>query len=90
MRPERISQLRLTEAVVEAVRAGLGLTVLAGWVVAPRLKQGGLAAVRLTSEGLFRSWTGAMRRERGDERPLLDLTEMIRRHAEPFSRRPAE
>lgn len=88
IRPERVSQLRLTEAVVEAVRAGLGVTALSGWVAAPRLKRGGLAAVRLSAEGLRRTWTAAMMRERSDERPLLDLVELIRRHARPFSRQP--
>ena len=50
VRPERVSELQLTEAVVEAVKAGLGLSVLARWTVEPYLAAGDLLAVHKTPD----------------------------------------
>jgi LysR family transcriptional regulator for metE and metH len=58
--PREISRIQLTEAIVEMVRAGLGISVLAKWAVRPYLESGDLAAVRLTQRGCRREWRAAM------------------------------
>lgn len=56
--PRYVADVRVTEAIVEMVKAGLGISVLASWVVQPELEAGELVSVRVTREGICRSWTG--------------------------------
>ncbi len=62
--PRTISHVPLTEAILEMVRAGLGIAVFARWAVAPLLASSELRAVRLTRWGVRRSWFAAVRRNR--------------------------
>lgn len=56
----------LTEAVVDAARAGMGIAVLSEWIAASYLEGGGLVAKRLASGPLARPWRIAHRREARD------------------------
>ena len=53
--PRRVSRVPLTEALVELVRGGAGVTPLASWVLPARRQ--GLATVRLTPDGIERRWS---------------------------------
>ena len=55
--PKRITELQLTEAVLAAVRAGMGVSVLARWAVAPEIDSGRLVARPLTARGFHRQWS---------------------------------
>jgi LysR family transcriptional regulator for metE and metH len=65
--PARVTQVQLTEAILELVKAGQGLAVLAAWSVAPRVDAGALVARPLTRRGLVRRWQAA--RLKGDAPP---------------------
>jgi LysR family transcriptional regulator for metE and metH len=55
--PLRLTKMQLTEARVELVRAGIGITVLSRWLVKSFLKKdSGLRQVKITKRGLYRSW----------------------------------
>ena len=69
--PRQHSQVELTEAIIEMVKAGLGVATLARWAAAPHLEAGTLRAVRVTEHGLPRDWSAATLRYK-DERPHLD------------------
>ncbi|MBN4081447.1 LysR family transcriptional regulator [Caldithrix abyssi] len=58
--PEKVSKFQLTEARIEMVRAGLGVTVMANWAVKPYLKNGNICTVPLTRNGLQRTWYAAL------------------------------
>jgi LysR family transcriptional regulator for metE and metH len=58
----RLHQVQLTEAILELVRAGLGVTVLARWVVQPYLQSRSLVGVKLTARGFYRGWAGVVPR----------------------------
>jgi LysR family transcriptional regulator for metE and metH len=69
--PRQHSQVELTEAIIELVKAGMGVATLARWSVAPHLEAGTLKAVRVTEHGLPREWSAATLRYK-DERPHLE------------------
>ena len=54
--PKRVSQVQLTEGIVEMVKAGLGIAVLARWAVDPELKRHTIRALPLTRKGFLRQW----------------------------------
>ncbi|WP_320008032.1 LysR family transcriptional regulator [Maridesulfovibrio sp.] len=58
--PAEITILPLTEATVEMVRAEMGITVMAGWAMAPYLKSAELKKIRITPKGLIRDNYAAM------------------------------
>lgn len=62
--PRRVSKLPLTEALLEAVKVGLGVSVMARWAVRPEVEAGNLVAIPLGSRGLRRSWYAATLRRR--------------------------
>jgi LysR family transcriptional regulator for metE and metH len=61
VQPRRQSPVLLTEAILEMVKSGLGVAVLAHWAAAPYVERGHVRAVRLTGRGLRRQWYAAMR-----------------------------
>ena len=87
--PRRVTHIQLTEAIVELVKAGLGLSVLARWSVAPQLERGELVARPLTRAGRFRHWSAAYRRREAPA-PLLAFVELLARHPLPLGTTPRE
>jgi LysR family transcriptional regulator for metE and metH len=59
VKPRRVSRVDLTEAMIEMVKAGLGIAVLARWAVTRHLSPALLKAVRLGRGGLSRTWYAA-------------------------------
>jgi LysR family transcriptional regulator for metE and metH len=53
----------LTEAIIDATRAGMGIAVLSEWMASQYLSAGGLVVKRLASGPLRRPWRIAYRRE---------------------------
>lgn len=60
--PERIIRMQLTEAIVEMVRAGMGVALMAQWAVQPYLKSKQIIARSLTRKGFRRTWSVATMR----------------------------
>ncbi len=58
--PRQVSHVELTEAIIEMVKAGLGISVMAQWAVAPHLEAGTLRAMPLMKKGFHRQWSAAM------------------------------
>ncbi len=56
VRPRRVTEIPVTDGTIELVRAGLGVTAVAGWIVQPELEAGELVAIRITRPGLCRHW----------------------------------
>jgi LysR family transcriptional regulator for metE and metH len=58
--PKRVSNVQLTEAAIEMVRAGLGISVMAKWAVAPQIASRTIKALPITRKGLHRQWYAAV------------------------------
>lgn len=63
--PARVSHIELTEASIELVKAGLGITVMADWTVAKYANQDGIVCRRLTEHGTRRHWKAVTVRDHG-------------------------
>ena len=55
--PERISFVMLTEAILEMVKAGLGISVMQTWSVEPAIRSGEVRAIPITATGIRRRWS---------------------------------
>jgi len=76
--PRKYSQVILTEAIVEMVRAGLGIAALPQWTIARELESGALAARRFTSRGVIRRWAAATLRTAETPAPIAHFIELVK------------
>jgi LysR family transcriptional regulator for metE and metH len=76
----QITQLQLTEAIVELVAAGLGVAILARWAVLPAVRSGSVQTTRIGRKGFRRTWFTAARSADVTPAYHADLIELLRRH----------
>jgi LysR family transcriptional regulator for metE and metH len=81
LRPKSHLQVRLTEAMVELVRNGMGVSVAARWSVAPHIAAGAVIAVPVTRRGLWRQWQAATLRSPSVPAYVGDFAAMLAREA---------
>ena len=81
--PARVSQVPLTEAILELVKAGLGISVMARWAIEPAIKAGTIRAVKITRRGVHRSWTAVRLKDRTEPRWQKDFVALLSRQALP-------
>ena len=77
--PRSVSEVRITEGIVALVSAGLGAAVVTRWSVAPDIRQGRVAAVRVTEFGLRRQWYAVGLPDAGDRPYLVDFVALLQR-----------
>jgi LysR family transcriptional regulator for metE and metH len=77
VRPKRFTGIMLTEAIIEMVKAGLGVTVLPRWTAAKFLTDASLVARRITRGGVFRNWCGVTRKRPDNPQVLADLIAQV-------------
>lgn len=75
--PARVSEVPLTEAILEMVKANLGVGVVARWAVEPAARAGEVVPVRITKGGVFRPWTAVTRPTREDRPWMRDFIELL-------------
>jgi LysR family transcriptional regulator, regulator for metE and metH len=85
--PRRVSHVQLTEAILEMVKSGLGIGVMARWVALPQLREGSLEARPVTAHGLPRSWGAAWLRRKKTPPHLDDFVERLVKRSLPTLRR---
>jgi LysR family transcriptional regulator for metE and metH len=79
----RVLRLPVAEAVLDLVQAGMGVSILAGFTLAPRLARGDVQAVRLTKRGLPRHWAGVFPKSSALAGPIHTLLDTLRRQGLP-------
>ena len=78
--PRQLTRVQLTEAIVELVKAGLGVSVLARWAIAPQLRDRSLVGVPLTPRGFHRRWWAVTRPHETAPAYQQSLLELLGRH----------
>ena len=56
VQPRKVMPIQVTEAAMEMIKAGMGVKVLARWIIEPYLHDNKLAVVPVTKNGLYRTW----------------------------------
>ncbi|HWJ91485.1 MAG TPA: LysR family transcriptional regulator [Flavisolibacter sp.] len=62
--PKKVYKISLTEAIIQMVKAGMGVAVLPHWVVSPHIRSGELSAISITRSGIKRTWYAAVLKNR--------------------------
>jgi LysR family transcriptional regulator, regulator for metE and metH len=80
VKPKGILEVQLTEGILEFVRAGMGVAVLARWAVAPYLESGELVGLQVTERPIRRQWSAAILR---CDTPPPHLSEFMKLLSDP-------
>ncbi len=75
--PKKILYIQLTETVIEMVREGLGIAVMARWLVKPYLNRTEIIPIKLGKGGLKRRWYVATLKSETTPKPLQRFVEKI-------------
>jgi LysR family transcriptional regulator for metE and metH len=87
--PARVEEVQLTEAIVELVKAGLGIAILAPWAVEPHVKAKTIVARPLTARGLQRRWSAVMPKDLAKVDYLCAFVDLMADNAPRYSGRNA-
>jgi LysR family transcriptional regulator, regulator for metE and metH len=79
--PRAVQQVQLSEAIIELVKAGLGVAAMARWAIEPSVRAGLLRTARLTRKGFRRRWSAAMLRDMADTPFAKDFIDLIVRRS---------
>jgi len=79
--PGAVQMVQLTEAIIELVKAGLGVAAMAKWAVRPHIDAGTIRAVRLTRGGFKRRWRTLTLRAMAAEPFIKDFIELVARRS---------
>lgn len=79
--PKALQQMNLSEAIVELVKAGLGIAAMARWAVEPHVRAGALRTAKLTKKGFRRRWGAVMLRDMAAEPYAKDFVDLIVRRS---------
>ena len=84
----RVSFVMLTEAILEMVKARLGVSVMQTWAIAPALRAGDVRAVPITPSGIRRQWRAATLTQAGRVPHVNAFIDLLAARALPARRRP--
>jgi LysR family transcriptional regulator, regulator for metE and metH len=79
-------KVELTEAIVELVMGGFGISILSRWAVSHYLQSGVLAAARVTRKGLHVDWYAATRKSESDDSGAWRMASVLKSWCEQDAR----
>ena len=86
--PQRVSFVMLTEAILEMVKARLGISVMQTWAIEPALRAGDVRAIPITAAGIHRQWRAATLKAAGSLAHVDAFIDLLASRALPARRRP--
>lgn len=78
-----VQAVQLTEALIELVKAGLGVAALARWAITPAVRAGAVCALPLTRHGYKRRWGAATLKDVARVPHVKDFIQLVVDHP-PF------
>jgi len=85
--PVRVTELPLTEAIIEMVKAGLGVSALARWAVEQQIAAGKIVARPVTRRGIRRQWQAATIRQASTPDYVGEFITLLSRPTMPLGKR---
>ncbi len=82
----RMMKVELTEAIVELVIGGFGISILSRWAVSHYLRSGALASARITHKGLYVDWYAAIRKSEPKDAPARRMAAALQSWCETDQR----
>lgn len=82
--PVQVMQIQLTEAILEMVKAGMGISCLARWAVSREIASGVIRAVPVAGGALRRRWCAATLKAAADEGYVADFVKLLARNGRAF------
>src|SRR5262245_10388361 len=79
--PRAVQQVQLSEAIIELVKAGLGVAAMARWAIEPYMRSGALRTAKLTRRGYHRRWSAVMLRDMANAPHAKDFIDLIVRRS---------
>ncbi len=76
--PKKVIKVQLTEARIEMVKAGLGVSVMANWAIKPYLDRREVLPVKITGQGLHRVWYAAYLKNLADTEYIKKFIEILK------------
>ena len=83
VQPAKLKKVPLTDAIMEMVKAGHGISMIANWSARPYIKSGELVALRFTRKGVFRDWKLALRASQASYDYLLEFGRLLASDSSP-------
>lgn len=78
IKPQKVMYIQLTEAVLEMVNAGLGITVMAKWLISPYIDSTKIKMIKLGKMGLKRKWYIATLKNELQAKPLIRFVDILK------------
>lgn len=76
--PKKVMYIQLTEAVLEMINEGLGITVMANWLIKPYIDPTKIKLVKLGKLGLKRKWYIATLKNELQSKPLIRFVQLLK------------
>ena len=86
--PQKVTFVMLTEAILEMVKAHLGISVMQTWAIEPALRAGQVRAIPITVSGIHRTWHAATLKSAGRLAHVEAFIDLLGRRALPARRVP--
>jgi len=74
----KMLKVELTEAIVELVIGGFGISILSKWAVSHYLRSGALVAAKISRNGLFVDWHAVVRRSEPADSPAWRMAQALK------------